>query len=111
MGKAFGEKGYISQSLTQWCAEQGLEFFTPLRKNMKPKVLRAMDAAMLRKRAIVESVIDQLENISQSEHNRHRSPVNFVLNLFARLAAYGLRPKKPSLHIEPAVLSQDLVVC
>lgn len=111
VGKAFGDKGYISSSLTQWCKAHNLEFFTPVKKNMKPRTLRAMDAVLLRKRAIVETVIDQLKNISQIEHSRHRSPVNFVINVFAGLAAYGLRPKKPSLHLHPSDFVQDLVVC
>jgi hypothetical protein len=34
------------------------------------------DRLMLRKRSIIETIIDQLKNISQIEHSRHRSPVN-----------------------------------
>ena len=37
---------------------------------MKPKELKAFDKAMLRKRAVIESVNDQLKNISQIEHTR-----------------------------------------
>ncbi|WP_353542433.1 transposase, partial [Deinococcus xinjiangensis] len=55
------------------------------------------DALFLRKRAIIESVIDQLKNISQVEHSRHRSPVNFLINLVCGLIAYSRQPKKPSL--------------
>jgi hypothetical protein len=53
----------------------------------------------LAKRAIVETVIDQLKNISQIEHTRHRSPINFVVNVIAGLIAYCHQPKKPSLNI------------
>ena len=60
---------------------------------------------LLRKRAIVESVIDQLKNISQIEHSRHRSPTNFVVNLLAGLIAYCHRPKKPSIAIDDRILS------
>ncbi|SCY19490.1 hypothetical protein SAMN02746069_02554, partial [Legionella israelensis DSM 19235] len=49
---------------------------------------------------IVESVIDQLKNISNIEHSRHRSVFNFMVNILAGLAAYALKPKKPSLNIE-----------
>ncbi len=52
---------------------------------------------MLRKRSLIKTVNDQLKNISQIEHSRHRSPVNFVINLLARLAAYCVQPKKPSI--------------
>ena len=60
---------------------------------------------MKRKRAIIESVYDQLENISQTcselvEHNRHRGVVNFAVNLVTGLIAHSRQPKKPSLHID-----------
>ncbi len=58
-----------------------------------------IDKALLRKRGIIETIFDQLKNISQIEHSRHRSPINFLVNLFAGLVAYALQPKKPSLNI------------
>jgi hypothetical protein len=61
---------------------------------------------MLRKRAIIESVIDQLKNISQIEHSRHRSPRNFVVNVLAGLIAYTYREKKPSLNLNIKELEQ-----
>ena len=72
----------------------------PLRKNMKPKVMQACDAVMLRKRALIETVIDQLKNVSQVEHSRHRSHANFFINVLAALTAYCLQPKKPSLKVD-----------
>jgi hypothetical protein len=68
---------------------------------MKGALVSLFDKIMLRKRAIIESVIDQLKNISQIEHTRHRSPVNFCINVVAGLIAYSLQPKKPSLNLEP----------
>ncbi len=59
------------------------------------------DRLLLRKRFIIETINDQLKNISQIEHSRHRSPINFLLNLLAGLAAYQLQPKKPSLNFQP----------
>ena len=56
-----------------------------------------MDKLLLRKRAISETIIDQLKNISQIEHSRHRSPLNFLVNLLCGLIAYCHQPKKPSL--------------
>ena len=64
-----------------------------------------MGSQLLRKRAVVESVIEQLKNISQIEHSRHRSPVNFVVNLLAGLIAYCHRPKKPSIALDDLILS------
>ena len=54
---------------------------------------------MLRKRALIETIFDQLKNISQIEHSRHRSVVNFGVNLLAGLIAYTHQEKKPSLHL------------
>ncbi len=58
-----------------------------------------MDKILLRKRSIIETVNDQLKNISQIEHSRHRSITNFMVNLVAGLIAYTCQDKKPSLNI------------
>lgn len=55
---------------------------------------------LLRKRAIIETVIDQLKNISQIEHTRHRSFWNFLVNLVSGLVAYSWREKKPRLNYD-----------
>ncbi|HEN4771522.1 TPA: IS982 family transposase, partial [Legionella pneumophila] len=94
-----------SQNLTDKLAERGLQLLTKARKNMKQKVLNTFDKALLRKRAIVESVIDQLKNISNIEHSRHRSIFNFMVNILAGLAAYALKPKKPSLNIQRSFMA------
>jgi dihydrodipicolinate reductase len=63
-GKLFGDKGYISQKLTQLLAEeQDLELITTIKKNMKPRVLAAFDKLILRKRSIIETINDQLKNV------------------------------------------------
>jgi len=38
------------------------------------------DELPLRQRAIIVSILDQLKNISQIEHPRHRSLANFLVN-------------------------------
>ncbi len=48
---------------------------------------------------------DQLKNISQIEHSRHRSADNFMVNIVAGLAAYCLQEKKPSLGIKYNLLN------
>jgi hypothetical protein len=103
-GKLFGDRGYISASLTQMLFEQGLHLITRLRKNMKNHLMHLSDKLLLRKRAIIESIIDQLKNISQIEHSRHRSPVNFVVHLIAGLIAYSHQDKKPGLHLDEQAL-------
>ena len=99
-GKLFGDKGYLSAPLAIVLREQNLELVTKLKKNMKNKFVSFSDKILLRKRAIIESVFDQLKNISQIEHTRHRSFWNFLVNLIAGLTAYALREKKPSLNYD-----------
>ena len=60
-----------------------------------------MDKILLRKRSLIETVNDQLKNICQIEHSRHRSIWNLMVNLFAGLIAYTYLLKKPSLDLEP----------
>lgn len=101
-GKLFGDKGYISQSLFDRLFEQGIQFVTKIRRNMKNKLMPLWDKLLLRKRAIIESVNDQLKNISQIEHTRHRSGFNFLVNVISALIAYTYQEKKPSLNIRLA---------
>ena len=98
-GKLFGDKGYISQLLATLLEAQGLRLVTRLKKNMKNKFIALSDKLLLRKRALIETVNDQLKNISQIEHTRHRSLWNFLGNVAAGLIAYSWREKKPSLNI------------
>ena len=67
-----------------------MQLITQLRKNMKNRLLPLFDKLLLRKRPLCETINDQLKNISQIEHSRHRSPFNFFVNLIAGLVAYTL---------------------
>lgn len=99
-GKLFGDKGYLSQPLfEQLLRTFGVQLITKVRKNMRNQLIPWADKLLLRKRAIVETIIDQLKNISQIEHSRHRSPINFLVNLLCGLIAYCHQPKKPSLGL------------
>ena len=98
-GKLIGEKGYVSQPLFDDLLERGLQLVTRIKKNMKNKLMPLVDKLLLRKRGIIESVNDQLKNISQIEHSRHRSIWNFAVNILGALMAYILQPKKPSLNL------------
>lgn len=103
-GKLFGDKGYLSQALAkQLLQEHGVQLITFVRKNMQGRLLLYSDLLLLRKRAIIETINDQLKNISQIEHSRHRSPLNFLVNLLAGLIAYCHQPKKPSLNLHAAL--------
>ena len=98
-GKLYGDKGYISQALTGELLEKGVELITTVRKNMKKKFISLWDRAILKKRFIIETVNDQLKNISYIEHSRHRSEHGFMLNLLGGLIAYCLKEEKPSLNL------------
>ena len=76
-GKLFGDKGYISSEVGRNLLKRGLELFTTIRSNMKQKLMSLGDKILLRKRSLIETVNDQLKNISQIEHTRHRSIGNF----------------------------------
>ena len=77
-----------------------LHMITKIKKNMKNSLMNLYDKLLLRKRAVIESVNDELKNICQIEHTRHRSVDNFATNLVAGLIAYNLLPKEPSMNIE-----------
>jgi hypothetical protein len=99
-GKLIADRGYISQPLFEQLLETfNVQLITRLKKNMKNRLLPWIDRLLLRKRASIESVVDQLKNISQIEHTRHRSPINAFINIIAGLIAYCHQPKKPSLNI------------
>jgi hypothetical protein len=99
-GKLFGDKGYISQKLFEDLLKNGLHLVTGIRKNMKNKLMPLVDKLLLRKRSLIETVNDELKNICQIEHSRHRSVFNFMVNLVAGLAAYTHLEKKPALNFD-----------
>jgi hypothetical protein len=98
-GKLFGDRGYISQPLFDQLWAQDVQLITKLKKNMKNKLMPLLDKLLLRKRALIETVNDQLKNICQLEHTRHRSVTNFLVNLLAALIAYTYQEKKPALDL------------
>ena len=109
-GQLFGDRGYISKALREALWSQGLELITLIRRNMKPRLIRLWDRLLLRKRTLIETVNDQLKNISQIEHSRHRSLTGFMVNLVGGLIAYTFQPKKPSLGLWCGELGLPVVV-
>jgi transposase len=98
-GKLFGDRGYISQELFEQLWDQDLQLITKLKRNMKNKLMPLLDKVLLRKRALIECVNDQLKNISPIEHTRHRSAANGIVNMLAAVVAYTFQPKKPALDL------------
>lgn len=105
-GKLFADKGYISKELVAILFTDGVQLVTGIRNNMKNCLMSMNDKIMLRKRSVIETVNDELKNICQVEHSRHRSFVNFIVNLIAGLAAYSFFPKKPSIRYETVKTNQ-----
>ncbi len=99
-GRLFGDKGYIYQDLFQELYQKNINLITPFKKKMNNKLLELWEKLMLRKRSLIETVNDQLQNISQIVHSRHRSPLNFLVNTIAGLIAYTWQDKKPKLQLE-----------
>ena len=99
----FGDKGYIKKELFEQLLNRGLQLITPLKSNMINKLVPMNDKILLRKRSVIETVNDQLKNISYLVHSRHRSLHNFMLNLITALIAYTHQPKKPSLKLDEPV--------
>ena len=99
-GKIFADRGYISQDLFEMLFVDDIHLVTKIKKNMKNSLMNLYDKILLRKRALVETVNDELKNVCHIEHTRHRSVDNFAVNLLAALIAYNMLPKKPEMNIE-----------
>ncbi len=97
-GKLFADKGYISKKLFNELFENGVKLITSVRKGMKNRLMEMEDKILLRKRSVIETINDQLKNISQVEHSRHRSPTNAMVNIIAGLVAYTFQEKKPRIN-------------
>ena len=99
-GKLVGDRGYISKD--QFCKLfiNGIQLITKLKNKMKNSLMSVSGKVLLRKRSIIESINDELKNMAQVEHSRHRSFHNFVNNLMAGIAAYCFFPKKPMLQLD-----------
>ena len=98
-GWLFGDKGYLGKDLWERLKAQSIEIFTKVKKNMQERFMNFSQKFYLSKRGVIETVIDQLKNIAQIEHSRHRKPANAFVNLIAGLIAYSLKPRKPSIKI------------
>ena len=96
-GKLFGDKGYISKALSDMLFDDGVQLITAVRRNMKAKAFSNEEKLLLRKRSVIETVNDELKNICQVEHTRHRSLGGLLLNIISAIAAYSFFPKKPSI--------------
>lgn len=109
-GLTAGDKGYIDKKLEEKLLAQGLKLVKKVKKNMKKRMLSAFEKFFLYQRSIAETVIDQLKSICHIEHSRHRSPMNFLVNLVGGLAAYCIRPRKPAIKMGKLPLNCDALI-
>jgi len=105
-GSLYADKGYISKQLSALLFNEGLHLVTGIRNNMKNVMMTMRDKILLRKRSVIETINDQLKNIAQAEHSRHRSFGNFITNLVASLIAYSFQEKKPSIKFQTEKTTQ-----
>ena len=105
-GKLVGDKGYIGKELFQRLFVNGIQLVTKLKSNIKGALMSVSDKLLLRKRAIIETVNDELKNIAQVEHSRHRCFDNFIVNMLGAIAAYCCFPKKPCINVERTLDTQ-----
>lgn len=101
-GKIAGDKGYLDQKLFWELWHRQIELITPIRRNMKNKLVRMENQAVYRARGLIESVNHVLKDILHIQHTRHRSPTNFLSNLFAGLCAYRFLAHKPTASVHGA---------
>lgn len=103
-GTFYGDSGYLMRDYKRELLEldRHRTFIVKSRKNSKNKVepLLQKDALWLKKRGIIESVFDiQKEHLGLSI-DRHRSPLNGLVTVYATLAAYTFYPNKPKATIK-----------
>jgi hypothetical protein len=72
---------------------------TKAKNNMRNSLMSMAAKILIRKRVLIETVNDELKNIAQLEHSRHRSFNNFVANALSAIAAYCFFEKKPAIDI------------
>jgi hypothetical protein len=98
-GLGFADKGFVSQPAFEQLFKQGLKLITAIRSNMKNKLVLLHEKMLLKKRGMIESVIDILKSVCNIEHSRHRSGINMLVNTYAALCAYSTLQRKPSIFI------------
>lgn len=79
---------------------------TVKRKYHRDTTMSKAEIMLIMKRAIIETVNDELKNIAQVEHSRHKAFDNFIVNLLSAIAAYCCFPKKPCINVTRTIDTQ-----
>jgi Transposase DDE domain len=96
-GRIYADKGYIGRELFSKLWQRGLHLITGIRRNMRNYLMPLADKLMLRKRFVIETVLEILKCEMGLEHSRHRSVINAMVHILSCLVAYAYRPGKPSI--------------
>jgi IS5 family transposase len=98
-GKLYADKGYIGRMLFSKLRRRGLHLITGIRRDMRNRPMPLADKVMLRKRFLIQTVLDTLKSEMGIEHSRHRSAVDAMVHVLSCLVAYAFRPGKPSISL------------
>lgn len=98
-GKLCAGKGYIGQVLFENFFFNGIQLVTKVKNKMKNFLMIITDKILLRKRALIETVNDELKNITQIEYSRHRSFNDFIANTLL-ISAYYFLEKKSAIDVK-----------
>jgi hypothetical protein len=98
-GKLYADKGSISREVFHKLWQRGLHLITAIRRNMRNHLMLLGDKILLRKRFVIETVLDILKSEMGLEHSRHRSPINAMVHVLSCLVAYAFRPGKPAISL------------
>jgi len=88
------------KKLTEKLFADGIWLFTRVKENRKGHSIGIRDSILLRKRAIIETINDELKKLCQVEHTRHRPVNNFIITILGLVSTYSFFPKKPTLNLE-----------
>ena len=98
-GKLYADKAYIGRDLFTKLWQRGLHLITSIRRTMRNYLMPLTDKLLLRKRFLIETVLDTLKSEMGLEHSRHRSVTNAMVHVLSCLVAYAFRPGKPAISL------------
>ena len=76
-----------------------MQLVTKVKINMKNSLTSIADKILPGKKALIETVNDELENIAQTGNSRHSSFDNFIANALPAIAACCFFEKKPAIEV------------
>src|SRR4051794_19022825 len=106
-GKLYADKGYIGRELFHKLWRRGLHLITSIRRNMRNHLMPLADKVMLRKRFVIETVLDTLKSEMGLEHSRHRSVVNAMVHVLSRCLRVQTRQ---ALHFTDSTKNHGLSI-